>query len=375
VLCPATGEEAAAVLAEADRSGRMVRLVGGGTKLGWGRPSGADIVLSTATMDRVLEHNAPDLTAVLEAGTPLSAAQAAFATSGQMIAVDPPDPGGATIGGIVSSGDSGPLRHRYGAPRDLLLGIRVALADGTLARAGGRVIKNVAGYDLAKLFAGAFGTLGLILEVAVRLHPLPVRSLTVAGGSDDPDALQRAAVAVAAAPLELRSLDVRWEGGEGAVLARIAGVAPEERVEAASEGLRREGLETELVEPDEEVWSGQRSLQRSDGAVVRVSSLSTDIARVIRTAIRVGAAMVGRAGLGPSWLNLPPSSDGDLLSGIGLVRTSLAPRPCVVLDAPETVRAAEDPWGDTDGIGLMRRLKGQFDPNGTCNPGIFVGGI
>ncbi len=137
-----------------------------------------------------------------------------------MLALDPPLGGGdaATIGGIVATADSGPLRHRYGAPRDLVIGITVALSDGTVAKSGGKVIKNVAGYDLGKLFAGSFGTLGLILGVAVRLHPLPATRATALFRGDSPDALARTAAALAHAPLELEALDVRWERGRGAVL-------------------------------------------------------------------------------------------------------------------------------------------------------------
>ena len=166
--------------------------------------------MSTRGLDRVVEHNAADLTAALESGVPLAAAQERFAAAGQMLPLDPPD-GGATIGGVVAAGDSGPLRHRFGAPRGLLPGITVVLADGTVASAGGRVIKNVAGYDLAKLFAGSFGTLGLILQVAVRLHPMPPNRITVVGRSDDPEALGAAAVRVGSR----RSSWSRWTCGGG----------------------------------------------------------------------------------------------------------------------------------------------------------------
>src|SRR2546423_2056895 len=126
----------------------------------------------------MVKHTAAAQTAVLEAGVPVGRAKGTFAEAGQMLAMDPPDPGGATIGGVLATGDSGPLRHRYGAPRDLVLGMTVALTDGSVASAGGKVIKNVAGYDLAKLFTGAFRTLGAILPVAVRLHPPPERTAT-----------------------------------------------------------------------------------------------------------------------------------------------------------------------------------------------------
>src|SRR2546426_4128393 len=179
-----------------------------------------------------------------------------------MLAFDPrlggPDSAGepaATVGGVVATGDSGPLRHRYGAARDLLLGITVALSDGTLARAGGRVIKNVAGYDLAKLFAGSFGTLGLILEVVVRLHPRPPRTCSVVGRTDDAAALGRAASVLAHAPAQMDCLDVAWEQGRGELLARFGGAACE--VQAASAvrligGCRVDGT---IVEGnDGELW-------------------------------------------------------------------------------------------------------------------------
>ena len=171
-------------IAEALAQGTPVRIAGGGTKLGWGEPVEAERELSTAGLDRIVEHNAGDLTAILEAGVPLAAAQERFAEAGQMLALDPPD-GGATIGGVVATGDSGPLRPRYGGPRDLVLGLRAALPDGSVIKSGGKVIKNVAGYDLGKLMAGAFGTLGAIVEVAVRLHPQPERTATAAGGTTD----------------------------------------------------------------------------------------------------------------------------------------------------------------------------------------------
>jgi len=205
-LAPSTFEDAAAALAAATQDGHTVRIVGAGTKLGWGSSDvAADIELHTSGLDEVVAHDAGDLTATLQAGVPLELAQRTFAAAGQMLALDPPlgAPGdietapahpshpGPTIGGVVATADSGPLRHRYGAPRDLVVGATVALSDGTIAQAGGKVIKNVAGYDLAKLFSGAFGTLGLILSVNVRLHPLHETSVTALGAASDPDALSR----------------------------------------------------------------------------------------------------------------------------------------------------------------------------------------
>ena len=187
-----------------------------------------------------------------------------------MLALDPPL-GDATIGGVVATADSGPLRHRYGAARDLILGMTVALPDGSVARSGGKVIKNVAGYDLGKLFAGSFGTLGTIVELVVRLHPRVDRSATVVMAGGDPAALAAAAARLSAAPLELDALDVSWSEGTGWVLARVSGVAAAARAERIA-GLA-EGLDVAVHEDAEELWSRQRDGQRGE-IVLRVSGAS-----------------------------------------------------------------------------------------------------
>jgi glycolate oxidase FAD binding subunit len=358
-----------------------LRPVGGGTKLSWGRtPEPVAAEVSTASLARLVEHNRADLTAVVQAGARLGDLQENLAEAGQMLALDPPLGAGeaATVGGVVAAGDSGPLRHRYGAARDLLLGIQVALADGTLARSGGRVIKNVAGYDLAKLFSGSFGTLGLIVEVVVRLHPLPVDRVTVASRSADAAVLQRVTLAAGAAPLELESLDVRWSDGEGVVLARLAGASAELGAKEVVRLAAEAGADPELEGDDGALWREQRSAQRSEqGAAVRVSGLATELARVARCASRVGARAVGRAGLGLFWLTLERADATDLAAAIDEVRADMAPRPCVVLDAPAEVAARVDPWGEPRGpeLELMRSVKARFDPQHRCSPGVFVGGI
>ena len=169
-------------------------------------------------MAKILEHNVGDLTAVLQAGVPLAEAQAAFAAEGQMLALDPPlgEGDAATVGGMVATADSGPLRHRYGGVRDLIVGISLALSDGTLAKAGSKVIKNVAGYDLAKLFTGSQGTLGLIVTVTVRLHPKADGTATAVGASDDPEQLAKAATALAAPAARGRLARRRLAPGRGA---------------------------------------------------------------------------------------------------------------------------------------------------------------
>jgi glycolate oxidase FAD binding subunit len=368
---PATVGELAGVLREAGDA--PVRVFGAGTKP-WGRPGEPPAVeLSTTGLDRVLEHNVGDLTAVLEAGVPVVRAQAQFAQARQTLMLDPPLGAGeaATIGGVLSAGDSGPRRHRYGGPRDLVLGVRVALADGTLARSGGKVIKNVAGYDLAKLYTGAFGTLGVICEVAVRLHPLPAGTATLVARAGAPDAVAGLASVLARARIETEALDVRWDGADGAVLARYGGTAAPALAASAREALAGADADAEVVDDDDALWDEQRARQRG-ALVARVSGRLTDLPRVIRAARDQGGTLVGRAALGLSWVSLPAT-----VEAAQALRAALAPRACVVLDAPEAVRGALDPWGLAPGpeLELMRRVKARFDPAGSCNRGIYVGGL
>ena len=369
---PETYAEAAAVMREAADAGRLVRPRGGGTKWDWGGAGAdADVVLSTGRLNRVVEHNAGDLTAVLQAGVRLADAQEVFAAAGQMLALDPPRgrDHAATVGGIVATADAGPRRHRYGAVRELVLGASIALTDGSVARSGGKVIKNVAGYDLAKLFAGSFGTLGPIVEVVVRLHPLPAATATVVARSDRPAALARAALELASAPLELEALDIRWDPGEpGWLLARTAGVAAIERAERIAREL---GLDAAVEPEDAPLWAEQRARQRSaEGIVVRVSGLPTELARTIAAAERRGGRLVGRAGLGVWWITLPPTRPRAVAS----LRAELAPFPCVVTDAPGAIRAELDVWGTADEalLRLSRRVKERFDPAGVCGPGVLL---
>jgi len=378
---PRTAADAAELLHACASDAKAVRIEGAGTKP-WGLP-GADcaVRLHTGALDAIVEHNAGDLTAVLQPGVCMRELDEQLAASGQMLALDAPlgANDAATVGGVIATADSGPLRHRYGAPRDLVLGVTAALSDGTLAHAGGKVIKNVAGYDLAKLFSGSFGTLGLIVELAVRLHPRPPLQVTATGTTEDPAVLAAAASMLAHGKLELQSLDVRWEAALGTVLARFGGVAADHQAEAARALLAEAGLEAAVAGDDEPLWAAQRAAQRAvdGGAVVRVSGRPTQLVDACVAAQVAGATLVGRAGLGVSWIALAPAAPGELVTSIARVRKVLAPTACVVLDAPAYVRSHLDPWDHPEdaALVLMRRVKSRFDQTATCNPAIFVGGI
>jgi glycolate oxidase FAD binding subunit len=356
VQSPSSEDELAATLG---RAATAVRVQGAGTKACWAPDAEPGLVLSTERLDRVVEHNAADLTAVLEAGVPLVRAQETFREAGQMLALDPPDLGGATIGGILATGDSGPLRARYGGPRDLVLGMRIALADGTIVKSGSNVIKNVAGYDLAKLFTGSFGTLGAILSVSVRLHPLPPRTATALGRASDPETIERGASALAHARLEQLALDAAWSDGAGTVLARFGGAAAREQAAEAQRLLVEAGLDGELAEDDDALWRAQRDGQRSPaGLVARISGVQTDLADLARAAERHGARLVGRAALGLFWLRL---DEGDADALIGELRARYV---TVVLDHPDELAAARVPEPEPSVAALSGRVKQLFDPDG-----------
>lgn len=375
---PQTFEDAAELLGAAAAAGRPVRILGAGTKARWGGEGAVGgQELRTTALDAILAHDPGDMTATLQAGVPLQRAQRTFAAAGQMLALDPPlgvDGGaGPTIGGVVATADSGPLRHRYGGARDLVVGMTVALSDGTIARSGGTVIKNVAGYDLAKLFSGAFGTLGLILSVNVRLHPLHDASVTAMGATGDPARLSAAATALSAAPLEFESLDVAWRDGRGGLLARCAGPQAHRRADRAA-ALIREHLDgVEVTAEDGQLWERQRAGQRSaDQVLLRVAAPPSTLTGVLSATQATGATLVGRAASGHSYIEVAPDAAASLRSALP------GPAAAVVLDAPPGAAEPLDPWGPEPPapvLDLMRRVKARFDPAGICNPGLFVGGI
>jgi glycolate oxidase FAD binding subunit len=229
------------------------------------------------------------------------------------------------------------------------------LSDGTIAKAGGKVIKNVAGYDLAKLFAGSFGTLGLIASLSVRLHPRQ-NTATLSTQLEDLAVVHD----LARRPLEADAFDVRHEHGETWLALRFSGAAA---IEQAARARELAGGET--IEDDHELWAHHRALQRSSGAVLKVSGRPTDLPDVIRAA--QGGTVVSRAALGLSWIAFEDPGR------VAAAREALAPRACTVLDGADRVG---EQWPDTGGAQVvMERLKARFDPARIFRPGSFVGGI
>src|SRR5438445_13461187 len=213
VIEAGTESEIAEILRLSNAAELAVIPRGGGTKLGWGNsPERADLVLSTARLNEIIEHAWADLTVTVEAGCTIQRLQETLAEHRQRLALDPLWPEKATIGGVLSTNDSGALRLRFGALRDLIIGATIALADGTLASSGGKVVKNVAGYDLPKLVTGALGTLGVITRAVFRLHPFPRNAVSLSIPTSHVDETQRFVHAVQDSKLAHAALQSRFSG-------------------------------------------------------------------------------------------------------------------------------------------------------------------
>jgi glycolate oxidase FAD binding subunit len=357
-------------------------------------PQRGEIVLSLAALNHIIEHAPHDQTVTVEAGLPLATLQEHLARTGQWLALDPPLRPGATVGGLIATAVAGPRRLRYGGVRDQILGVQVALADGTLARGGGKVVKNVAGYDLPKLFTGALGTLGVVLSASFRLYPLPADSQTLICAAPALEPLCNAAQAVAASTLTPTAIDLLSPASDGQPYRLVARF--QSRVErAVTEQLATLRALLGALAEDAEALHG------SDEAAFW-QALDTPSAH------DVGASWLdARAALLPGevmgWLAaLRTTAARDALSvrwrahaGHGAVRAHLAGQPDALLAATQTLRkAAEDArgalrivvvsgvlpgaipsWGAPSALDLMRRVKAQFDPHNTLNPGRYVGGI
>jgi len=398
VAAPASTDEAAALLRAAAALGLTVVPRGSGRRQHWGNPPvSCDLLVDTRRLDQVLEHAAGDQVLRVQAGVTLDELATKLATAGQRLALDPP--GGGSAGGVLATNAAGPLRYRYGAPRDLLIGITVVRADGTVARSGGKVVKNVAGYDLGKLFAGSFGTLGLVTEATFRLHPLPEKSEWLSLGAADPEAAAATVRAIAGSPLTPSALELSWPAADASLTVSALLEGDETSVAVRADRMRAL-LDGEVADGGAAVGpfrlagppAGGRELANQGGTSIRIAFWAGQLARVLTT-IRTAAvaneldpAIHGSAGAGVLHVDVAAGADTDsvarfvaeLRAGLaGLSAGSVVPSTAsaVVLYAPRNVRDAVDPWGPVPSPGLMNAVKDQFDPQRRMAPGRFAGGI
>ena len=385
VVEPGSAEEVGQALRLADAAGLAVIPRGGGTKLGWGNPPRcADVVLSLARLDRIVEHAWGDLTVTVEVGCPVAQLQDALAQHGQRLAVDVLWPERATVGGILATNESGALRLRYGGLRDLVIGITLALADGTLAASGGKVVKNVAGYDLPKLATGALGTLGVITQATFRLHALPRSARTLLLSPSGLNEVQRLLLVLQDAQLAHSALQiVLGFDGSPAMHLLLEGTAA--GVAGQVDEVRRLAAPMAVVEGSPEVWMARQELwptmDNAPGVIAKVSLLPSRLAAFVTTVEQAARAMGARWGAvvqatGLGFLRLNASA-ADLPVALHQIRLALEADggSLAILRQPPGAALLEA-WGDPgDALGLMRSLKQQFDPRGTLNPGRYVGGI
>ncbi|HET9375786.1 MAG TPA: FAD-binding oxidoreductase [Chthoniobacterales bacterium] len=380
---PDNEKELASALRCADAAGLSVVPRGGGTKTGWGNPpTRADVVLSTARLNHIIEHAWADLTVSVEAGCTFQQLQEMLSQHGQRIAVDPLWPERATIGGILSTNDSGTLRIRYGGLRDLIIGMTIALPDGTLASSGGKVVKNVAGYDLPKLATGAMGTLGVITRAVFRLHPLPHNLRSFTFETRDLTDANRVILAVQDSKLAYTGLQARFsEGTAPAVDVRLEGT--EAGIAAQTELLRKLAAPATEIATSDAVWQARQELWSSpEAAIAKFSVLSASIAETCGLVRHLSdsfgvrwSAVVQGTGLG--LLRLEASSASAIHQVLQALRPELEQMggSLVVLHRPAALPAIEAWGGVGSAFPLMRNVKQQFDPRGTLNPGRFIGGI
>jgi glycolate oxidase FAD binding subunit len=394
---PNTQEELAAVIAWARNNRWGVLPTGSGSKLDWGglvkldpaNPPGAGAIaaVSTARLNRLVEHAVGDLTVTAEAGMKFVDLQLLLAAAGQFLPIDPAYPQQATLGGIVATADAGSLRHRYRGVRDLLLGMTFVRSDGKIAVAGGRVVKNVAGYDLMKLFTGAYGTLGVISQVTFRVYPLPESSGTVVL-TGEVNALSQTAQILLSSALTPSAIDflspqlvAKLGLGKGTgLIVRFQSIAPSVKQQSARllEVGEKLGLQgTSCCENDEhQLWQRLPETMWDSG---------TKSAIICKIGIRPSEAVMA--------INELPVEDALIHagSGLGVLRFESATadrllqvrRGCeakggflTVLAAPADIKQQLDVWGyNGSAIDLMRRIKQQFDPENLLSPHRFISGI
>jgi glycolate oxidase FAD binding subunit len=381
VVEPGSVEEISDVMKLAASEDLAVAPRGSGTKTHIGDPPRRlDLIVSTARMNEVLEHTPGDQIVRLEAGVKLEDLQEYVSGSDQMLAIDPPE-SGATVGGIVAANSSGPRRYRYGTIRDLIIGITVVLHDGTVAKAGGKVVKNVAGYDLSKLFTGSLGTLGIIATANFRLHPRPEASRTVAVEVAGPQQAQAAAQAIVHSQIEATAVELHYGGDEKRLKVLLESIPGgiDAKTETAFFLLKQFG-EVRTLSDEEADHPGHLTPE----VVLKIGAPPVDLAAVLESVLgaaeRKGLAhprITGHAGTGVTLVGFSGENEAGAAGFVEEMREIWVRRggSVTLQRAPLTLKQRMSTWDNGgDYLGLIRRVKEKFDPRGGMNPGRFLGG-
>ncbi|MDP8949271.1 MAG: FAD-binding oxidoreductase [Actinomycetota bacterium] len=386
VVDPGTVEETSELMKLASEGGLTAAPRGGGTKMSLGNPPRElNLVVGTVRMNGLVEHVPGDQVVRVEAGMRLEDLQDRLADAEQMLGIDPPEKG-ATVGGVVAANSSGPRRHRYGTIRDLIIGITVVLSDGTVAKAGGKVVKNVAGYDLSKLFTGSLGTLGIIASCNFRLHPRQAAARTVAVELSDTMAAQNAAQAIAHAQLVPSAVELYWSDDARLLSVLIEGIPPsvEAQADTTSYLLRGFGEVRALSDEEADTLGFPDPPGAGDEVAVKISAPPAELAGVLDSVLgateRRGVTLriTGHAGVGVTYVALSGGDEEAKVQVVEELREIWVRRggSVVVREAPLSIKQRLDAWGPAgDYLGLTRRVKEKFDPRGVLNPGRFLGGI
>ena len=375
IVSPSSQTDVAAVLGIANNLGAAIAPRGGGTQTSLGAtPERYSVALDLTNLDALVEHEPADLTVTVEAGMRLSKLQRLLGAHGQWLPLDPSLPDGATIGGILATNASGPARIRYGSARDLVIGMTVALANGDLVKSGGRVVKNVAGYDMAKLHIGALGSLGVITQASFKVAPLPVDEAFVA--IDGPLAqLTQLADEVIEARLPLLGLVLTRQGSatDWTLAARTGG--GEAAVERSQHEISRLAAASGLSDAPitGSVW---RLITQISGDVRARATVPPTHLRDALDAIEPTEANVSALpGIGVATGAWPSTPDAKTLAALR-AHCEAAGGALILERAPVELKREAGVWGATrSDFPLMQRLKQEFDPNRVLNPGRFIGGI
>ena len=384
VLEPVDANEAASMLADAARQRVTLLPRGSGTKLAL-TPEAltGDGCLSTRRLDSPVQHFSGDLVATLPAGVTLAGANAVLAQAGQWLPLDPPFADRATIGGIVAANDSGPRRQKYGAPRDLIIGVELALCDGRVAKAGGRVVKNVAGYDLSRLVCGSFGSLAVITSATFKLAPLPAASRTIVAACDDLRQAARLALEVASQPTTPAALEITAPSPQLLVRFESTRDAADQMAAATRALLQDQGVTVDLWSgsAEQELWTSYNAtIWDKPGAVAKISVLPTNVEDTLTLLHRlerdVDWSAVGRAALGVLLVRINASAF-DVSFSLERLRQHVQDRrgTLVILRGSAADHRSGHSVVESNARTVMQAVKSQFDPMGVLPhlPGIAPG--